>query len=728
MPEFRNPYHFVPALSRQEMGQGPFARKDVPVSEIRTHPQLAHSLYSAGTQGDPHLSGTIRVRLRTVTPTVVGGEQSRQAGQAAVVEPAERNGHPIIPGSTLRGMISNIAEAASNSALRVLENRQLTYHKNSRHTENLSAIGMVIVRKTEKGTEYSLKPVTMPNLVRVAGNHFALPEEYHEYFPDPALRVYIGDRDSIRMENFLCRTSLGADDLWHAEVAPVQHWANVQQRSIEAPYNAKIVGDILIGQMLNLDDDSLLRIEYPPYTIPGWARVLGCWGDRQESMPPTKKREIFLPLPPPSFKAHPIPQHVVQRFHAVSDERTKTSLKARERGRTDPLLPFELKDRPRNSDPDDPMIRLQEGDLVYFRVDDETKEIAEISFSAIWRARIEHPDENGTPRATTVPDFFRAIDPNLAPFDSTRTHITPAEQMLGFATEDKRPDGIAAFASRVRVDDAVLDAGADANSGAHYLEAVTLKILGSPKPPSPALYFRPDAQGRRVRKDALSLTTGRPQGRKQYLHHRWNPPANPWESQIRDQRLLAQKMRVTPLRHRLEFVFDVHFDNLAVNELALLLYSVVPADTFHHKLGMGKSIGLGTVKLSIDQVGLVPRHVRYSVDGLQVDRSQAYTAWPNLRNRWSRMAHPDIHQALLLLGSIPADNIPIHTPTVEPLPGDTAGDEFKTFRWHVANDNGLRQQVGQQHRQIPMQERPLTPLNRESTSLPTLEEYEWEHP
>lgn len=730
MPKFRNPYHFVPALSSHEMEQGPFARKDVPVSEIRTHPQLAHSLYSAGTQGDPHLCGTIRVRLRTVTPTVVGGEQSKQPGQAAEVQPAKRNGRPIIPGTTLRGMISNIIEAASNSSLRVLENRQLTYHKNSRHEENLSAIGMVIVRKTEQGTKYFLKPVTMPNLEARPGNVFALPSEYHRYFPEASIKIYFGDENMIRVPGFPFRTLEGPVDgeKWYAEIDPNPRWENPNQKTIRRPDDAVVKNNLLIGRLLGVNPQGqplLFREDWIGYCL-GWTRVLGCWGDRLEHIPPKRHWELFLPVPSQRVQEFSIPSYVVQRYHEMCDERTDASLKARKRGRQDPWLPFELKDRPRNPDPTDPKIRIQDGDLVYFRVDKETEEIAEISFSAIWRARVEHPGENGIPRATTVPDFFRAIDPNLAPFDSARTHITPAEQMLGFATEDKRPDGNAAFASRVRVDDAILDA--DANSGEYYLDPITLKILGSPKPPSPALYFCPDAERKRVSKDRLSLRTDRPQGRKQYLHHNWNPPAKPWESQSQDQKLLSQKMRVTPLRNQLEFVFDVHFDNLTDQELALLLYSVIPTRDFHHKLGLGKSLGLGTIKLSVEKVAIIDRQERYSVLGLQSGREEpeeTETKVTDRRDRWANAVHPDIHQALLLLGSIPTDNIPIHTPTVAPLPGDAAGDEFKTFQWHVANDNGLTRP--QQHKRITAKKSALTPLNHKSATLPTLEEYEWEN-
>jgi len=108
---FRNPYHFVPVAQGGN-------RRDLTVQTFRSLPQISHASYGAGLH-----SGTIRCRLRLATPIVVGAEQTRSDGEPARVEPFFLDGKPAIAGSTLRGLISSVAEAGSNSALRILDRK-----------------------------------------------------------------------------------------------------------------------------------------------------------------------------------------------------------------------------------------------------------------------------------------------------------------------------------------------------------------------------------------------------------------------------------------------------------------------------------------------------------------------------------------------------------------------------------------------------------------------------
>jgi hypothetical protein len=66
----------------------------------------------------------------------------------------------------------------------------------------------------------------------------------------------------------------------------------------------------------------------------------------------------------------------------------------------------------------------------------------------------------------------------------------------------------------------------------------------------------------------------------------------------------------------LKFVFDVTFDNLTRNELALLVYSLTPTPEFRHRLGMGKPLGLGTVDVEPLAVFFVDRRRRYAEDNV----------------------------------------------------------------------------------------------------------------
>jgi len=48
------------------------------------------------------------------------------------------------------------------------------------------------------------------------------------------------------------------------------------------------------------------------------------------------------------------------------------------------------------------------------------------------------------------------------------------------------------------------------------------------------------------------------------------------------------------------FEFDVYFENLTKEELALLIWCLELENSMLHKLGHGKPLGLGTIKINID--------------------------------------------------------------------------------------------------------------------------------
>ncbi|MCP4418113.1 MAG: hypothetical protein GY805_15935 [Chloroflexi bacterium] len=82
-----------------------------------------------------------------------------------------------------------------------------------------------------------------------------------------------------------------------------------------------------------------------------------------------------------------------------------------------------------------------------------------------------------------------------------------------------------------------------------------------------------------------------------------------------------------PVREDVQFSFRIHFENLLPAELGLLWWAIaLPADdnqTYCHKLGMGKPLGLGAVQLKVDEknLHLVDQNARYQA--LFTDGSQA---------------------------------------------------------------------------------------------------------
>lgn len=255
---------------------------------------------------------------------------------------------------------------------------------------------------------------------------------------------------------------------------------------------------------------------------------------------------------------------------------------------------------------------VAEGDLIYYK--QEKGEITELSYSQIWRKPVKG-------------NLYKALanegDKDTLPWHQDRQQLTPAERLFGVVEEprtDKEP--ARNLASRIQFTDAV------SNQDVKLMPAVILKILDSPKPPSPTMYFHGE-KAEFISKDCLDLDQHKPNGRKHYLPQpnasaqNWetentlkNPPTNGWK----------QYLSCTPIVKDTEFTFDIHFENLSKAELGLLQTALQPSveSTFMHRLGLGKPLGLGQIKLNIEKTELINRIERYSLQGLGQARYQPY--------------------------------------------------------------------------------------------------------
>lgn len=727
--KFHNPYHFVPVSKKDR-------REDLNREDLKRRQSgpVTHARYVENTR-----SGRIVCRLTTETPVVVGGCRDAPDGQAAISHPfeipSEPNGQAAIPASSLRGLISSLAEAASNSALRVLGNRPLSYRKEME--KGLSAIGLVAAaREPNKPTRYYLRPLTLPmlpvtnNIVRPHGG-------WRKLFPRYALlKVFVGRRDTITdPAAFPYRTAKwtgsGFDRYYGVRMpSKPRPWKRDGTLTLNPPHHKQDrKGRMLLSQLPDGQEDPIEWDRIPSAKrasyCKGVMRVLGAWGGRQ--IVNTKKHEIFIPYTP-EVEAQPlveIPPKVVERFHALADERTIES----NRKNDGKHLPYEPRDTRRSLDPNpgrsDPpnRFRLKTGDLVFFDAD-ECGVITEISLSSIWRGSADG----------TVDDFFAAVDPELIPACPKRAKITPAEAVFGFvddmdrATEQQRRDKVdkvkaLALAGRVRFSHALFaglrqeDGDLDREDSPYLVgpderDLVTLKILNNPKPPSPALYFKPRNQpnGGYVAKACLSKEIHDPQGRKMYLHHKDEQIRSQcWKTAARHPDPDAKmKTRVRPLKPRAVFHFHVDFQNLTDAELGMVLYALTPSGQFRHKLGMGKAIGLGRVRIETCGVFCVNRQARYSTDEALFG-PRYHEAWLSSEARIQQWAgsypreaacqatgldldrirsafvpDPNARYAIELIGDPSKLTQKVHTPLLDSQAGNP---ERETYRWFVKNDH-----------------------------------------
>ncbi|MCK5726931.1 MAG: hypothetical protein KAH22_08925 [Thiotrichaceae bacterium] len=219
------------------------------------------------------------------------------------------------------------------------------------------------------------------------------------------------------------------------------------------------------------------------------------------------------------------------------------------------------------------------------------------------------------------------------PWNSSRTHLTPAEAIFGVVEESIESEAAHRnLASRVRFNDAV------AEEGVTFSSPITLKKLDSPKPPSPAMYYSA-ANGEFISKD--DLKNHKPNGRKHYLPHS-NNAQEAWktafqyegEKDAKDQNW-KQHLQIRPVPANSFYHFTLNVENLSPAEFGLLLTALEPAqdnNDFIHRLGLGKPYGLGQITLDIDKIECINRKNSYSLQGLTQPRLALYSDDKGKRN------------------------------------------------------------------------------------------------
>lgn len=232
---------------------------------------------------------------------------------------------------------------------------------------------------------------------------------------------------------------------------------------------------------------------------------------------------------------------------------------------------------------------------------------------------------------------FAAINSNLVPWhDSRRANggLTPAELIFGVVEDNKTKDSNKGsennsetqshnLATRIRFYDALTLPDCEAKI---LEDRTTLKELGAPEPRAkdgpPDKPFKIDSTTinhyfknhkkslthRQVR-DALGKQEALyPHGRKFYLLHKTDAINFKKKPDDNDKR----KSKCELIDKEQIFFFHIDFDNLNHAELTLLIHALQPDADFHHRIGLGKSLGLGIVTVKICDLFIKDFKQRYS--------------------------------------------------------------------------------------------------------------------
>jgi hypothetical protein len=622
--DFYNPYQFIPAT-----GLGDDDARTVAFDEIKEgrHAYIRHDLWSGEA-----ISGRIVCSVTLETPTVVGNihtpPANPNADEETKVDPYKVAGEYALPANSLRGMVASVAETISQSALRVLEEEVYSVRKD--RSEGLSAIGMIRPHLTPASDEVPLGivPLSLPT-TDLNETHWKIPDEWIALFRGRSLSSCLGAyvngyyKQGSRLQ-YVDDSFLRAQrpDCFHQR-RPVFYWAKINaglsQKTTSDRLNhldgLHITNGFLLGQYIDdpITEEQFNR-NYPNPDDPerlkfqrGIMHVLGI--DRREGQIPAKqkKHERFIPVLDDLDTLQPIPitKTAWDDFMAVAAHRADSSKKERIPAKRLPFLPKSYLENKESTEYWKPEV----GELVYFKL--ENGRATEISYTSIWRKA----------KAGNIHTSFGKINKNLLPWGfGGRTHLTPAERIFGVVhgkekvIKDAKSHNLA---SRVRFSDARKLSSVELLRP-RTQEDFQLKILASPKPPSPAMYFQ-DGPTKR----GLDLNSHKPNGRKYYLPHdpdKVNIDEDPpWESRLQGKHK-TQKIRCCPFKESQTFYFHIDFDNLADAELGLLLTALSPdrnsVDGFVHRLGLGKPLGLGSVTVRVGGVFLIDRVARYGRNAL----------------------------------------------------------------------------------------------------------------
>jgi CRISPR-associated protein (TIGR03986 family) len=711
---FYHPFHFVPV----EGTNGRYG--DVSAEAFFTEEKMAIGHITHDRYVDGKFSGRILCALTAEDPIVIGANQDENQDKSHKIAPFILKDRPAIPASSLKGLFSSIAEAASNSALRVLHDRSFSIRMKM---PGLPAIGMIREVSRNGMKKLELQPLTLPPTRWDAyKNQSAAKNDNLNIFEKCNLQCYINGYSpaapagiTVTTGSFLDAPKLVSYSSDHKEY----WWARVKQfgkftgKPIASSRDGifpHIKANYLIGQDLPQGEGIKSQKEYDSIKSPseknafkrGILRILGFKG-HEEEIPKGKKHEIFIPF---SNEQESKPQtfdidEPIRIFYKIAEERSLA----------EDYLPFHLKGSMRNSKKKGNRIELRDGDLVFFKA--KENKIVEISLSSIWRR-----DKN------SVYAYFTSISPELLPMNRNRKTISLAEQLFGFVEEDGKDENTEsadrAYAGRVLFSFGILSPSIKEEEFYQYNEAKRLKILSSPKPPCPVLYFK--SENGYISKEDLEPGRQSPQGRKFYLH-KSKEIEEPWlapnlENKQEDKNS-KQRLWANPLKENSVFYFHVDFANLSEDELALLCYALKPTEVFRHKIGFGKPIGLG--KIRIDPLGIffIQRNDRYLADCLTDGRyhtiyresgfhnkielppqyrtekdllcshkpvDKELSKLEALRSSWRIKMDTKIRWALELIGD--PDSIkayPVHYPKLRMMNGSLQ-NELKLFRWFVENE------------------------------------------
>lgn len=330
---------------------------------------------------------------------------------------------------------------------------------------------------------------------------------------------------------------------------------------------------------------------------------------------PGKRREFVFLLPDNDAEEVPVPEEMIERFHD-DDQITQWQERAFPKGK--PQGGCRERDGMLRKNPPQP------GDPVFF-----LRENGELTFFG--RAQMFRLPYRQRPIDLVPEDLRRPEDIDYAEalfgFVRTKRELVDMQNRGVIQQIPKQGDKRRAYAGRVFVTDAVLEEG----QTDYWLsdDPITPKILATPKPTAFQHYLTQQDPNNRNQLDHYDSPPPHEtviRGHKLYWHQGLSPDQGLTLDQVRefieDERARLGQLAATSTQHTqfkpvkpgVRFRFRIYFENLSDRELGALCWALHPlgdaSKEYCHHLGMGKPLGMGTVRLEAT-LHLTDRPARY---------------------------------------------------------------------------------------------------------------------
>ena len=487
---------------------------------------------------------------------------------------------PVIPGSSLRGMLRALVEIASYGKMERVMDRQLFYRSVSDSDYRQTFVEEL--RPPPHGANPTYRTRIHTGFLRQRGGGYVIEEcDYARIDHDAANVRQIAAIPALTPREPLMVGNLGAGQTpnWayqhqtiyvHADPTEQDYFFKEQRRpndSVRHPdlylrFRGVRQASFTIGQLPNAQAGTLVITGY---------------------MLKKHLEFVFLHnLPAGTLPIHQIDQDMIRRFEG-EDQLTQWQEGA-----------FAKDEPQRGARRDNGLLR--DGEPVFFLL-----------------------NADGSVRFFGRAQLFR-LPYDTSPFNFVpETHRTPAkidiaEAIFGFVRDEQQEDaGVPqTLAGRVFVSDGHFTGARDGV----WLSAdpITPQILGSPKPTTYQHYLVQTNANHPNR--GYNSTPGQTtlRGHKLYWH-KGNVDGNAIRETNEDQIRTAPKQytRFRPVKDGVSFDFDIRFENLSDVELGALLWVLRLAahDRYRLTLGMGKPLGMGAVAIT-HTVELSNRAVRYA--------------------------------------------------------------------------------------------------------------------